>query len=139
MRTILNLENDQLTVAELIKRTKELSEPVGLGLADDVEVVMLLVPTQEYEQIATWLESDKVLPTRARKSPLEYFVEIVQDLRDLEERYSMSSADFYRRFQEGLIQEGPLDYFEWRVRYGSFLKMKARFNFSEDEVERVER
>jgi hypothetical protein len=29
----------------------------------------------------------------------------------------MTSADFYRQFQEGTLPEGPNDYWEWRTRY----------------------
>ncbi len=32
------------------------------------------------------------------------------------------------------LQEGPVDYWKWRVRYNSFLTMKDRFGFSETEV-----
>jgi len=46
----------------------------------------------------------------------------------------MTSAEFYRKFQEGILQEGPTDYWEWRVRYKSFLTMRERFGFSEAEV-----
>jgi len=45
----------------------------------------------------------------------------------------MISADFYRQFQEGALQEGPTDYWEWRARYKSLLTMKERFGFSETE------
>lgn len=77
----------------------------------------------------------EALPTRERKLPFDYFAETVHSLRELEQRYGMSSEEFYRRFQEGAIEEGPVDYFEWRVQYGSLLRMKERFGFSKDKVE----
>ena len=77
----------------------------------------------------------EALPTREHKSPFDYFAETVHSLRELEQRYGMSSEEFYRRFQEGAIEEGPVDYFEWRVQYGSLLRMKERFGFSKDKVE----
>ena len=55
-------------------------------------------------------------------------------LRRLEQQHGMSSAEFYRQFQEGTLQEGSTDYWEWRVRYKSFLTMQERFGFSAAEV-----
>jgi hypothetical protein len=65
---------------------------------------------------------------------VEYYAETVHTLRELEQRYGMTSADFYRQFQEGTLPEGPNDYWEWRTRYKSLLNMQERYGFSEAEV-----
>ncbi len=71
---------------------------------------------------------------KPRRTPLELFRETVHELRKFEEKYGMTSAVFYKKFQAGEIEEGPWDYFEWRVAYRGFLRMKERFGFSEADV-----
>jgi len=58
----------------------------------------------------------------------------VHVLRRMEREYDMTSAEFYRRFQEDDLQEGPADYWEWRTRYRSFLTMQEHLSFSEAEI-----
>jgi hypothetical protein len=43
-------------------------------------------------------------------------------LRRYERQYQMTSAEFYRRFQTGELPEDQRDYFDWRVRYNTFLR-----------------
>jgi hypothetical protein len=59
---------------------------------------------------------------------------VVCELRTFEEKYGMTSAEFYKKFQAAEIGEGPWEYFEWRSAYSSFLSMKKRYSFSEDKV-----
>ncbi|HEY67669.1 MAG TPA: hypothetical protein G4N97_05295 [Thermoflexia bacterium] len=84
--------------------------------------------------VTSAIQARRTLPTRPSRTPAEYFAETVRILRRLERKYGMTSAEFYRKFQEGILQEGPTDYWEWRVRYKSFLTMRERFGFSEAEV-----
>lgn len=80
------------------------------------------------------LEVIRVCQPKPRRTPLELFTEVVHKLCAFEEKYGMTSAEFYQKFQAGELQEGPWDYFEWRSSYSSFLFMKKRYGFSEDEV-----
>jgi len=80
------------------------------------------------------LEVIRVYQPKPRRTPLELFTEIVHKLCAFEEKYGMTSAEFYQRFQTGELKEGPWDYFEWRSSYSGFLFMKKRYGFSEDEV-----
>lgn len=74
------------------------------------------------------MRQNETLPTRPSKAPAEYFAETVHALRRLEQKYGMTSLEFYRKFQEGTLLEGPADYWEWRVHYKSFLTMQERFD-----------
>lgn len=131
--TVLNLKEPDINLAQLLTRMKQSRQPIELRLPEMDAV--LLISKDQYVSLLSIKEMLEALPTRERKSPFDYFAETVRSLRELEQRYGMSSEEFYRRFQEGAIQEGPEDYFEWRVQYGSLLRMKERFGFSEDQVE----
>jgi Ni,Fe-hydrogenase I small subunit len=65
----------------------------------------------------------------AQPSPREYFCQIVSDLCHYEQKYSMTSEEFYQQFQGGDLQEGPFDYFDWRVLYDGYRHMQERFGF----------
>jgi len=77
---------------------------------------MIIVP------IPTESQSDEAQP-----SPLEYFGQIVDDLHHYEEKYGMTSEEFYQQFQSGDLEEGPFDYFDWRVLYNGYRRMQERF------------
>jgi len=94
---------------------------------------MLLIPRADYDHVTSVLELKRILPTRPPKTPRQLFTETVQRLQELEHKYGMNSQEFYERFQRGKIQEGLLDYFDWRVEYGTYLTLKKRFGFSENE------
>jgi hypothetical protein len=80
------------------------------------------------------LEVIRVYQPKPRRTPFELFSEVVCELRTFEEKYGMPSAEFYKKFQEGQIDEGPWEFFEWRSSYSSMLFMKKRYGFSEGEV-----
>ena len=80
------------------------------------------------------LEVIRVYQPKPRRTPFELFVETVHELRAFEEKYGMTSADFYEKFQAGEIEEGPWNYFEWRSLYSGFLFMEKRYGFSKNEV-----
>ena len=69
-----------------------------------------------------------------RPSPEEYFYRIVKGLHRYERKYRMTSEEFYRRFQSGDIQEGPFDYFDWRVLYDGYRYMQDHFGFSRESL-----
>lgn len=74
---------------------------------------------------------------KARPSPLEHFRQIVDKLRHYEQKYDMISEEFYRQFQSGSLQEGPFDYFDWRVLYDGYRHMQKRFGFSREQLAHV--
>ncbi|MEA3346306.1 MAG: hypothetical protein U9Q78_08745 [Chloroflexota bacterium] len=130
---VLDLEEPDINLAQLLTRMKQSRQPIELRLPE-MEAV-LLISKDQYVSLLSAKAMLEALPTREPRSPFDYFAETVRSLRELERKYGMSSEEFYSRFQEGAIQEGPMDYFEWRVQYGSLLRMKERFGFSEDQVE----
>ena len=132
-RTLRDWRETNITVGEIVKEFKRSQEPIGLHIPGP-GVVMVLMPWEDYDYVIPILEAREVLSTRKRRTPFDLFADTVRRLRELEHKYGTSSAKFYEGFQNGDIQEGPLDYFDWRVEYGSFLSMKERFGFSEDEV-----
>lgn len=125
--TLLKLGETSVTVADLVEEFNRLQKPAGLHLPE-LGIVLMPIPEEDYALVLSIIEA------RKRRTPFELFAETVRRLRELERKYGMSSAEFYAGFQSGAIQEGPLDYFDWRVEYGSFLSMKERFGFSEEEV-----
>jgi len=70
----------------------------------------------------------------ARPSPEAYFRQIVNGLHRYEQKYGMTSEEFYRRFHSGDIQEGPFDYFDWRVLYDGYRYMQDHFGFSRESL-----
>ncbi|PKO22020.1 MAG: hypothetical protein CVU38_11455 [Chloroflexi bacterium HGW-Chloroflexi-1] len=128
---LLKLQNADVSLAELVDQFR--GQPVGFEIPR-LEGVMLLLPSEDFDFVTSVIQAREALPTRPSKTPAEYFIETVRILRRLERRYGMISADFYCQFQEGALQEGPADYWEWRARYKSLLTMKERFGFSETEV-----
>lgn len=128
---IIKLQKSDLTLAELV--TKYQGEAVGFQFPR-LEGVLLLLPSEDYNFVTAAIQARKALPTRQPKTPAEYFAETMRVLHRLEQKYGMTSAEFYGKFQKGTLQEGPADYWEWRARYKSFLTMQERFGFSETEV-----
>lgn len=131
---IVKLQKTDVTLAELATRFQD--QAVGFRLPL-LENVLLLLPSEDYDFVTLAIQARRVLPTRPSRTPAEYFTETVRALRRLEQKYSMTSAEFYLKFQEGTLQEGPDDYWEWRARYKSCLTMQERFGFSEAEVVNV--
>jgi hypothetical protein len=93
-------------------------------LQEEQELLVTIVPIPVGSQ-----STDKTRPT-----PLAYFHELVNRLRHYEEKYGMSSEEFYRRFQSGAIQEGPFDYFDWRILWDGYRRMQERFGFSRERL-----
>ncbi len=128
---VIKLDKIDVTLAELVTRFR--GQAIGFQLPQ-LEDILLLLPGEDYGFVTSAILARKALPTRPARTPAEYFAETVHVLHRLEQKHAMSSAEFYRKFQEGTLQEGPTDYWEWRVRYRSFLALKERFGFSETEV-----
>jgi hypothetical protein len=123
---IVELEKTDVALSELLARYQ--GQTVGFHFPQR-EGMLLLLPSEDYRFVPSVVQARHTLPTRLSKTPAEHFADIVHILRSLEKKYGMSSAEFYDKFQQGLIQEGPDDYWEWRTRYKSFLAMRERFGF----------
>jgi len=128
---IVKLQKTDVTLTELVAQFQ--GQAVGFRLPRQ-EIILFLLPSEDYSFVNAAIQARKALPTRPSRTPAEYFAETGRVLRHLEQKYGMPSAEFYRKFQEGALQEGPTDYWEWRARYKSFLTMQERFGFSETEV-----
>jgi len=128
---IITLQKTDVTLAELVTRFR--GQAVGFQIPR-LEGMLLLLPGEDFSFVTSAIQARKALPTRPSRTPAEYFAATVCALHCFEQKHGMSSAEFYRKFQEGALQEGPADYWEWRARYKSLLTMKERFGFSETEV-----
>jgi len=128
---LFKLQNADVPLAELMDQFH--GRPVGFEISS-LDGIMLLLPSEDYDFVRSAIRARMALPTRPTRLPVEYYAETVRILRGLEQRYGMTSADFYRQFQEGMLPEGPTDYWEWRTRYKSLLTMQERYGFSEAEV-----
>ena len=92
-------------------------------LQEDQDLLVTIVPLpMEHET------------SKTQPSPLEYFCQIVTDLCHYEEKYGMTSEEFYQQFQSGNLQEGPFDYFDWRLLYNGYRQMQKRFGFSREQL-----
>lgn len=93
-------------------------------LQEEQELLIAILP----------LPVDSRSTTKAPPTPPAYFRQLVSKLRRYEEKYGLSSEEFYRQFQSGAIQEGPFDYFDWRVLYDGYRRMQERFGFSRERL-----
>jgi hypothetical protein len=57
-------------------------------------------------------------------SPLEALIALIRSLVAYEQRYQMSSADFYARYQRGEMGDSA-DVVEWAGDYQHYLQFKA--------------
>lgn len=116
-----------------------ISEPI-VGVYEGEGVVRLREPTQQLQKGQELLVTIMPLPIKykvvseTQPSPLAYFRQILSRLRHYEQKYRMTSKEFYQRFQSGSIQEGPFDYFDWRVLYDGYRYMQKRFGSSRGQL-----
>jgi len=61
----------------------------------------------------------------AKSNPVDDLLELAEELHGYEQRYGMSSEEFFRRFQQGELGDA-LDYIDWAGAYRLFLDRKAR-------------
>jgi hypothetical protein len=57
-------------------------------------------------------------------SPLEALTMLIRSLVAYEQRYQMTSADFYARYQRGEMED-TADYVEWAGDYQHYVQLKA--------------
>ena len=58
-------------------------------------------------------------------SPVEALAALVRSLAAYEQRYQMSSADFYVRYQRGELED-TADFVEWAGDYQHYLQLKEQ-------------
>jgi hypothetical protein len=59
-----------------------------------------------------------------KKSSLDDFVQIVQDLTRLEMRHQLDSEEFFNRFQQGKMGD-EMEFIRWANKYEIYQEMKA--------------
>jgi hypothetical protein len=127
---IMELKQTEVTLAELLSRFQ--GRTVGFQLPQ-LERVLLLLSREEYENLTAAMQAQQAIPTRAVSTLAQYYAETMRFLQVMENKHQMTSAEFYQRFQNGTLPEGPEDYWEWRTRYKSALIMQERFGFGEND------
>lgn len=63
---------------------------------------------------------------RANTNPVDDLLELANDLWEFEQEYQMPSADFYEKYQTGLLNDELQHCTEWAVTYDFFLKTKRK-------------
>ena len=122
MSHIVQSNRPKITLAELVEKARYSNVPVEMPVRES-DVVVVAFPQRDYERWRLVRKAEKDLVTRPRKTRARYKSETLRALRRYEKKYKMTSAEFYRRFQAGELLEGERDYFDWRVRYNSYLRM----------------
>ena len=59
-------------------------------------------------------------------NPVDDLLDLSNELRDFEQKYQMSSADFYEKYQAGLLDDELQHDIEWVATYEFFLKTKRQ-------------
>ena len=114
-----------IAISELIEKARRSAAPVEAPVHGK-DVVVVVLPQRDYEQWRAIRQAERLLVKRPRKTFAEHLTETKRALRRFEKKYKMTSAEFYRHFQTGQLNEDELDYFDWRVEYNAFLRMKKR-------------
>ncbi len=114
-----------IVIDQLIKKAKRSAAPVEAPVRGE-EMVVVVMPKRDYERMRALREAAQSLATRAPKTRNGYLAETARVLRGYEKKYGMKSAEFYRRFQTGELGENERDYFDWRVEYNSYRRLKSR-------------
>jgi len=80
-------------------------------------------------------ELKRLLREAAKKSsPVDEFVSVVRELARYEQRYSMESADFYRKFNTGELGDA-MDYIRWAAQYRMYQEMRTEIEGVFDALE----
>jgi len=114
-----------IAIDQLIKQAKRSAAPVE-ALVRGEEMVVVVMPKRDYEQLRAIRDAAQSLATRPPKTLAGYLAETTRALRRYEKKYGMKSAEFHRRFQAGELDEDERDYFDWRVEYNAYRRLKRR-------------
>jgi len=60
----------------------------------------------------------------AMANPVDDLLELADRLREYEGKYGMSSAEFYRRYQAGVLDDELQHCVEWAAAYDLFVKIR---------------
>ena len=113
------IDKVKLTLDELIEKVKNSNKPLYLGSSGRAEVVV--------SPIRRELETDQ-------QAAINALQELLLKLQAFEEKYQMDSAEFFYRYENGLLEETP-DYVSWWVTYSAFAETLQRYNLTRSEVE----
>jgi len=111
-------------IAQLIEQAKRTAAPAEMRLRDE-DLVLVVLSEHEYARWRGMRRLDKAIAKRPLKSPKYYLAETRRHLIGYEKKYKMTSAEFYRRFQAAELEEN-IDFFDWRVEYNSYRRMKKK-------------
>ncbi len=112
-----------IVIDQLIKQAKRSAAPVEAPVRGE-EMVVVVMPKRDYEQLRAIRAAAQSLATRPPKTGAGYLAETTRVLRRYEKKYGMKSTEFYRRFQTGELGEDERDYFDWRVEYNAYRRLK---------------
>jgi hypothetical protein len=86
------------------------------------------VPKLSYEnELPSSEEFQKALAQAiASTNPVDDLLELANELWEYEQKYQMTSADFYERYQAGSLDDELQHQVEWVATYDFFLKTKRR-------------
>jgi hypothetical protein len=62
----------------------------------------------------------------ANVNPLDDLLELSHELREYEQKYQISSAQFYQQYQAGLLEDELQHCMEWATTYTSFVETKRQ-------------
>ncbi len=62
----------------------------------------------------------------ANTNPVDDLLELANELWDFEQKYKMASADFYKKYQAGLLDDELQHCIEWVATYDFFIKTKRK-------------
>lgn len=113
------VDKAKLTLDELIERVKKSNKPLYLGSSGRAEVIVSPIKRE--------LEPEQ-------QAAIDALEDLLHKLRSLEEKYRMDSAEFFYRYENGLLEETP-DYVSWWVTYSAFAETLQRYNLTRSEVE----
>ena len=62
----------------------------------------------------------------ANTNPIDDLLELANELWEFEQKYQLSSADFYEKYQAGLLDDELQHCIEWVATYDFFMKTKRK-------------
>lgn len=62
----------------------------------------------------------------ANTNPVDYLLELANDLWEFEQKYQLPSAEFYEKYQTGSLNDELQHCTEWVVTYDFFVKTKRK-------------
>jgi hypothetical protein len=70
---------------------------------------------------------------RQRSNPIDDLVELTQEITLFEQRYKMTSSEFFDKYQRGEMGD-DLDFIEWAGQYRMYLDLKHKIELSLERV-----